>query len=336
MQNRPPPLVSVIVPTFNREDGIRRTLDGLSRQQLRNGSFETIVVSDGSTDGTNEYLTSESTPLPIVAIVQENSGPAAARNRGIEAARGELVVFLDDDVLPAVGLLQAHVDAHERADGRLVTIGPMLNPTDVELGRLVAWEQRMLYKQYDAMTSGELETSSRQFYTGNAAIARQHLVELGGFDESLRRAEDVELAYRLDDHGLNFEFLTEAISYHYASRSYRSWRANAYLYGRNDVLFGRDRDQDWMLPLIGHQFRSRHRLVRILTPIIVPRPALHRPFEKLGRGVSSFAGRLGLERVEQAILSVVYNLAYYEGVCDEVGGAAELAALLDERSDWVT
>lgn len=328
MENRPPPAISVIVPTFNREIGIRRTLSGLASQQLRSGTFETIVVSDGSTDGTNDYLTGGSLPLPIVSIVQENSGPAAARNRGIEAAQGELVIFLDDDILPDSGLIQAHVDAHERSDGRLITIGPMLNPTDVKLDRLVAWEQRMLYKQYDAMTSGDFATSSRQFYTGNAAIRRHHLVELGGFDETLRRAEDVELAYRLRDRGMEFEFLTEAISYHYASRSYTSWRSNAYLYGRNDVTFGRDPDRDWMLRLIGVQFRSRHPLVRALTPIVVPRPMLHRPFEQLCRGASAVAARLGLKSVDQAILSGVYNLAYYEGVLDELGGAAEMAAVL--------
>jgi hypothetical protein len=55
----------------------------------------------------------------------------------------------------------------------------------------------------------------------------------------------------------------------------------------------------------------------------------------LCRGVSSLAGRLGLERVEQAILSGVYNLAYYEGVFDEVGGVAEMVAVLESTSDEV-
>lgn len=331
MQNRSRPAISVVVPTFNREDGIRRTLRGLANQQLRNGSFETIVVSDGSTDGTNDYLTSGSTPLPIVTILQENSGPAAARNKGIEAAQGDLVVFVDDDILPDSGLLQAHADAHEHSDGRLVTVGPMLNPTDVKLGRLVAWEQHMLYKQYQAMNSGDLEASSRQFYTGNAATRREHLVQLGGFDVSLRRAEDVELAYRLRDYGLDFKFLGDARGYHYASRSYRSWRSNAYLYGRSDVVFGRDHGQEWMLPLIGHQFRSRHIFVRALTRLVVSRPALHRPVEQMFRGVSWIVGLVGLSSVERAFLSAVYNLVYYEGVCDELGGTAEMAALLTRR-----
>jgi GT2 family glycosyltransferase len=322
------PTVSVVVPTFNRRDQLHRTLLGLAEQQLPGRRFETIVISDGSTDGTTEYLRGGETPLPVVALTQENAGPAAARNRGVEAARGDLIVFVDDDIVPAPGLIAAHLAAHETLGDELISIGPMLTPPDGGLSPWVSWEQRMLEKQYDMVRSGVLEISARQFYTANAAVRRSHLIAAGGFDETFRRAEDVELAYRLADRGLTFAFVEDAVGYHYAERSYASWRANAYVYGRNDIIFGRDRGQSWMFALIKEQFDSRHPIVRALTHISVPRPRLHRAVDRTLSVVAGVARRARLDAVEQYALSAIYNLAYYEGVAVELGSGDRLKELL--------
>lgn len=322
------PAVSVIVPTYNRRNQLHRTLLGLAAQQLPDHRFETIVISDGSTDGTNEYLRGGATPLPVVALDQENAGPAAARNRGIQAARAELIVFVDDDIVPAPGLIAGHLSAHESQGDDLISIGPMLTPLDVELSPWVSWEQRMLEKQYDLIRSGTFEVSARQFYTANAAVRRRHLIAAGGFDESFRRAEDVELAYRLGDRGLNFTFVEDAVGYHYAERSYESWHTNAYVYGRNDVIFGRDRGQPWMFDLIREQFESRHPAVRVLTHIAVPRPRVHWVVDRMLRVAAEIGRRTRLDAVARFSLSAIYNLAYYEGVADELGSRQRLRELL--------
>lgn len=324
------PLISVIIPTFNRCQRLQRALAGLGEQRIESGAFETIVVSDGSTDGTDVYLERGATPVPVVSMRQPNTGPAAARNRGIAEACGDLIVFIDDDIVPAPDLLTAHLAAHENSDDRLVTIGPMLTPNDVTLTPWVEWEQRMLYKQYDAIRDGTIATSARQFYTGNAAIRRAQLAASGGFNEAFRRAEDVELAYRLADGGSAFAFVEGAIGFHYAERSFASWRSNAYDYGRNDVIFGRDQGRAWMMRLIAHQFESRHRLIRSLTRQIVPHAFAHRAFDRIMQGIVSPARRVGGEDVQMAVLSAVYNLAYYRGVHDEIGGAAEFKSMLEE------
>ena len=130
---------------------LARTLAGLAGQDPVDGGVEVVVVSDGSTDGTDEYLASAAVPLPVTALRQANGGPAAARNRGIEEARGTLVLFVDDDVVPAPDLIAAHVAAHDHPDDDLVVVGPMNTPENVELSPWVQWEQDMLYKQYEAM-----------------------------------------------------------------------------------------------------------------------------------------------------------------------------------------
>ena len=94
------PTVSVVVPTYNRRDRLEHVLDALFAQHT-DVPFEIVVVSDGSTDGTDAYLSTAAAPAGSRATLrhvrQENSGPAAARNRGVDLARGEIVVFVDDD-----------------------------------------------------------------------------------------------------------------------------------------------------------------------------------------------------------------------------------------------
>ena len=320
------PTVSVVMPTYNRVDQLRAALTGLAAQQGLAQPVEVVVVSDGSTDGTDEYLSSSAVPLPVVALSQPNAGPAAARNRGIDVARGDLVLFVDDDTVADPDLVAAHLRRHSSPDDDLVVIGPMLTPDDYAISPWVQWEQDMLTKQYDAMRDGVYEASARQFYTGNASVARRHVVDAGGFDPTFRRAEDVELAYRLADRGIRFTFDPTAVVHHYAERSFASWLGAASAYGRNDVVFGRDQGRTWLLEAISTEFQDRNVLVRGLTRACLP----HRRLDAitsaaLARTARAF-GRLGAGR---PLFSAVYNLAYYRGMADELGGADGLLRLFD-------
>lgn len=87
------PKISVIIPTYNREDFINATVDSVLNQKFKN--FELIVVDDGSTDNTKTNL--DKYLDKIIYIYQENKGPASARNRGIKRAKGEYIAFLDSD-----------------------------------------------------------------------------------------------------------------------------------------------------------------------------------------------------------------------------------------------
>jgi len=89
------PTVSVVIPAYNAERYIGETLESVLAQTYRD--FEIVVVDDGSTDGTREIVRNYGEPVRLVE--QPNSGPAAARNRGIREARGELIAFIDADDL---------------------------------------------------------------------------------------------------------------------------------------------------------------------------------------------------------------------------------------------
>jgi GT2 family glycosyltransferase len=314
------------MPTYNRVDQLRAALTGLAGQQGLAEPVEVVVVSDGSTDGTDEYLSSSAVPLPVVALSQPNAGPAAARNRGVDAARGALVLFVDDDTVAEPDLVAAHLRRHSSPDDDLVVLGPMLTPDDYTMSPWVQWEQDMLTKQYDAMRDGVYEATARQFYTGNASVARRHVLDAGGFDPAFRRAEDVELAYRLADRGIRFAFDPTAVVHHYAERSFASWLGTAYAYGRNDVVFGRDQGRTWLIEAIAREFQDRNVLVRGLTRTCLPRHRLDAMASATLARSARACGRLGAGR---PLFSAVYNLAYYRGMADELGGADRLLRLFD-------
>ena len=313
----------MVVPTYNRVERLRRVVSALAEQGDAD-DMEIVVVSDGSVDGTDRYLQAPDLPANVVAVKQDNAGPAAARNTGVEHARGEIVLFLDDDVVAAPGLVRAHADAHRRLGDDVVVIGPMLDPPDHPMSPWVRWEQRMLAKQYAAMQAGQYSATARQFYTGNASVRRRHLQAVGGFDPRFRRAEDVELAFRLRDAGLEFAFVPEAIGHHYAERSFDAWLANAYQYGRNDMVFGRDLGQRWVLEFVDAKRRQHHPLVRVAVAVFSPRPRLATALTIALRPAGRLAGRIG-----RAALSVMYAVEYYRGVFDEVGGSRELKELIN-------
>jgi len=317
------PSVSVVVPTYNRLDRLRRVLAALAQQTFPRERYEVIVVSDGSSDGTDEYLTGGHAPLETVAVSQPNAGPAAARNRGVEAAQGALILFVDDDVVVAPDLIEQHVRSHEGDGNGLVVIGPMLTPPDFPLSPWIQWEQRMLYKQYDAMQRGDWEPTFRQFYTGNASLKRRTFLDAGGFDARYLRAEDVELSYRLDEAGCRFRFNPKAIGWHYAERRFDAWLRNAYDYGVNEVMFARDHERPELLETVRHDFRQRHPLIRTTSHVAVGRPRLARAVQAGLNTGAKVGARLRLERLPRVLLSLTYNIAFYRGVADELGGPEE-------------
>ncbi len=324
MTGDPKPRISVVIPTYNRRARLHRVLCSLAEQDI-DEPFEVLVVSDGSTDDTDEYLRGRQVPLPVAACFQDNQGPAGARNTGVGRARGELVVFVDDDVVAERGLLRGHRDAHLTHGERAVVIGPMLNPADHPMSPWVAWEQAMLAKQYDDMSAGRYGATARQFYTGNASLRREHLVAVGGFDTGFRRAEDVELAFRLDDHGLTFHFEPDARGRHYAERSYGAWKSTAYAYGRNEMIFARDLGRTWIYGFTRESFGQHHFLARRLVAQCIRSDAWRRRSVRALEQVVRL-GRWGA--ATRYALSGVYAVEFHRGMADELGSVEAFEAVL--------
>ena len=320
--------VSIVLPTYNRLEQLKQVIAGLEKQTYPRADFEVVVVSDGSSDGTDQYLTSLETDLQLVPVLQENQGPSAARNHGVARATGELVIFIDDDVVPAECLIATHVETHEQSPESIVVIGPMLTPPDFDMAPWVRWEQAMLLKQYEAMKAKRLLPTARQFYTGNASVERRHINAAGGFDTTFLRAEDVELGYRLEDRGLKFVFNPDAIGYHYANRTFASWLRMPYDYGRNDVIFARDRGRGWLLPTLMREFHERHILVKTVTRFCISNKILTTITVGLLRRLASIGNLLGMEWITRSAFSGIFNLYHYQGITDELGSRQQFFELV--------
>jgi len=312
--------LSVVTPTYNRKDSLRLTLDGLSRQEYPFDKFEVIAVSDGSTDGTDEMLEDykRSSPYRLRVISQSNGGPSRARNRGVQEANFEVVVFLDDDVEPAPEFLSRHA-SHHLEDDRIAVLGPM-SPDPArspDEPAWIAWEHAMLQKIYDMFRPGG-EYNGRpagphHFYSGNASVRREWLIKVGGFDERYTRQEDVELAVRLQrDCGVHFEFDFMAEGLHRPQRTLDSWLRIPNAYGAFDA----QRIQAGLLNWsdVEANIRKRNTATRFLTRMIVACPLILPGIVAIITRCVTPLYRAGSRSSALAALSAVYNVSYVHAV----------------------
>lgn len=322
------PKVSVIIPTYNRIERLKAVLAALEQQTYPLDQVEVLVVSDGSTDGTDIFLNGYHGPLNLTPLFHKNQGPAASRNLGITQACGEIILFIDDDVVPVPDLVHEHLKIHAAQGPNVVVLGPMLTPPDSLLSPWTYWEQEMLMKQYTAMTFGRWQPTSRQFYTGNSSLARRHLEAAGGFDAAFRRAEDVELAYRLESIGLTFFYHPQAVGYHYANRNFGSWSQIAYDYGQNDVTFHQFKGYDWLLPTLFREFKARHVWTRALVRLCLDRTRLSGAAIAALKWIAAGTYRLSLRNISRQACSGIFNLRYFQGIADGLGGRDAFMASL--------
>ena len=183
------------------------------------------------------------------------------------------------------------------------------------------------------MQKGDWEPTARQFFTGNTSLAKRHLLAQGGFDTQFKRAEDVELAYRLAGAGLKFVFNKHAIGYHYAERSFASWLGTPYAYGVNDVIFATEKGQAWLLPVIWREFCGRDRLIRGLTRLCLDRPLLSHLCVKLLEKAAQVGYASGKPNLANRAYSGIFNLRFYQGVADELGGRHAFFTGLDQEQE---
>jgi GT2 family glycosyltransferase len=311
--------LSIVVPSYNRLASLERLLVALDRQTAPHTQFEVVVVDDGSTDGTFDRLQDLQTPYALRTIQQSNMGPAAARNRGVREAQAEVILFLDDDVVPVDDLIEQHLRYHtDHCD--VVVVGPMVPPEGWSRPAWIRWEEEMLEVQYRAMLAGDYPCTPRQFYTANASLSRARFLAAGGFDPTFKRAEDVELAYRMRDDGATFVFLPDAVVHHYASRTFAAWSRTPYQYGRYDVLMHRQKGHE-ALSCAVEEFHSRHILTRLVARACVGHPWLVSVSVAALRVAAVVADGLRAAKVARLALGAIFNVLYWQGVSDELGGS---------------
>jgi glycosyltransferase involved in cell wall biosynthesis len=253
------PRLSIVVPTLNRRDSVLRLLGALHAQTAAPSDFEAIVVVDGSTDGTLDAVRAHAAPFALHAIDLPRSGRARARNEGVRAAAGEIVLFLDDDMAPAPALVAEHLARHDEPDV-LGVVGavPLVVPPGAP--PIVRYRAAAFSRKLDRLSTRHDQLAFGDVYSGNLSIRRQRLLDAGGYDEAFDAYghEDYELALRLGHDGGRFVYSGEALANQYYDKTLGGLAADVQSEGRTAVLFARKHPE--VLPSLGvGRFRTRSR-----------------------------------------------------------------------------
>jgi glycosyltransferase involved in cell wall biosynthesis len=192
----PEPLISVVVPARNAELLLPHSLGALASSDLPRSDWELIVVDDASTD--QSAAVGRQLADKLIELRGDPCGPAFARNRGFEAARGEIVAFVDADVCVHPDVLSRFARSFEADEQLGAVFGSYDDQPDAKA--FVSQYRNLLHHYVHQRNAGY----SRSFWAGCGAVRRQCFVEAGMFDEGRYerpQIEDVELGYRMHDRG---------------------------------------------------------------------------------------------------------------------------------------
>lgn len=184
-------IASVVVPTYNRAEKAIKIIKGLEPQMRDN--LELIVVIDGSKDDTYERISSIKWQIPnLVVINQENKGRAGARNSGVDHAKGDIIVFVDDDIIVTDNFIEAHLSEQKNHD---VVVGAL------ESANVYGNQEMFLFSEYlNNKWTSDLHSKEKLPYISaqNFSIKKELFLSFNGFDSRLNDSEDLDLAFRLN------------------------------------------------------------------------------------------------------------------------------------------
>ncbi len=226
--------ISVIIPTHGRPEQIGRCLDALVRQVYPRDAFEVLIVDDGSPQVYDAAIAPYFDRLCLRLIRQQHGGPAIARNRGAQLAKGALLAFTDDDCAPdpcwLTALARAAAEQPQHAIG-----GQVINR--LERNCYSESSQLLVGYVYDYFNSGP--TGATFFTSNNFAVPKAAFREVGGFDPRLPRAaaEDREFCDRWIFLGRRMEYAPKAVVMHAHPMRFTSYWRQHFNYGRGAHFF---------------------------------------------------------------------------------------------------
>jgi GT2 family glycosyltransferase len=234
------PVFSVVIPSRNRPDQLRRCLEALALLDTPPSQYEVIVVDDGSAEAYSHWVDGFAARMRVVCIRREGGGPGQARNAGVAAARGRFVALTDDDCEPAPDWLNRFAQVLESNPAAMAggcTVNVLRNNICSEASQtLISY----LYDYY-ARTG-----SSNKFFTScNFALDAGLYRELGGFDARFRLAggEDRDFCDRWAEAGRPLIYAPEAVVHHSHDLSLRAFLRQHFTYGRGALYFHQARAQ---------------------------------------------------------------------------------------------
>ena len=227
------PFFSVIIPSYNRKDDLQELLPSLEGQTLPKEHFEVILVDDGSTDGTDEWVNAfqELSSIRFRFLKQNHQGAGAARNYGMREAAGQIFVFIDSDCIAPDNWLAEIKKAFDLDP----TIGAFGGRDDARVD-FSALQKAINYSMTSFLTTGGLRGGEKKrlakFYprSFNMGIRREIIPRTGGFGH-FRRAHDIEFSHRIIQSGAKVAYIPDAIVFHKRRNSLKTFFIQIFNWG---------------------------------------------------------------------------------------------------------
>jgi glycosyltransferase involved in cell wall biosynthesis len=238
-------MISVIIPTYNRLEKLKKTLEYFCRQTLPKEDFEIIVVDDGGSDGTKEFMEElqKSTELKLKYFHLDHRGSGAARNFGVEKAIFPLVLFCGDDTRPDKNLLKIHCDRH-RQKNDIAVLGIALWDEFEEVTDFMRWLAPEGPQFHYNTISDPSDAGFDHFYTCNISLEKKWF-DSEKFDEQFDCAfDDIELGLRLEKKGLKIFYEPKAKVYHSHFYDEKSFGERMKRVGRSAVALFKKYEND--------------------------------------------------------------------------------------------
>lgn len=325
------PSISVVIATYNRAASLVRILGELAAQTVPKDTYEIVVVDDGSKEPAAPKVeaflgTLEGKGVQVRVERQPNAGAAAARQRGAELAKGDILVILDDDMLVPRAFLESHLREHPGGASDLRVVMGRLK-ADGKLSEMPLFERfyaQMLDRTADQVRTQKKTLRGPDLYTGNLSLSRSLFFEAGGFDTSFGQIEDAELGVRLEKCGATFHLSEEAFTVHASDHTSRDkWLARSI----KDGLFWTKLARKHPEAVHANPWRfltGVNPLSRPVLGLVVALPALAKPLARTAFGAASAADKLGLGRLAVQATTLVYGIQYFHGVRTETGSIGDV------------
>ena len=313
----PPMEVSVVVATYNRARLLHTLLEDLAAQTLASDRFDLVLVDDGSREPVRPFVEKLSLPYRVQLIEQPNAGQASARDRGIRAATGRVVVIVDDDMALVPGFLEAHLRAHD--GGADVVMGLIEPPPGAKLPLFEKFHADALLRFAHDVAQGRRQARGVNLATGNVSFFRDDYLAIGGFDRTLKRSEDRELGIRLERAGKRLTVSEEAKVVHHSDHaSEDGWHKRSFEYGVFDLRIarkhpGEESANPWSYLWLVHPV-SRPLLIGAALA-----PDSAKGVARLAMRVARRLERMGYERAAIRGCTFAFGVEYFRGVRTESG-----------------
>ncbi len=287
---------------------LKTHLRALAGQTHPRSATEWIVVCDGCTDESAAVARDAGANQ---VIEEAPSGPAAARNAGLSAARAPFVAFLDDDIIPTAGWLQALVDDVRPADCNVLHMGYCPHASSGITTHLDRRNAAWYESKIRVIRQPGYEPRFTDFFCGNFAANRDEFKTLNGFDPNFWLAEDFELAFRYLNSGWRIRFVPAALAEHHAHRDAAAYARQAFLAGKADAKFVSVHPEVAPDVRIGIQRRPLKRMAGSAWRAIALRTAMSiEVVERLAR----LAERIRARPLLDVLYPLIWDGQYWRGV----------------------